>query len=102
MGRDPVVVIGTVVPFTTGGRYPGKLLFSRSQEVNVFVGVGDGLPTALPHASHRLKILMAPHWSCRVSTSGRVAGGRVSRENSCSREIWGKSAGGLGEVRNED
>ena len=64
----------------------------------MFVGVGNRFPAALPHTSPRLKILMAPHWCCKV----RVAGGRVSRVNSCSREIGGKRAGSLGEVRNED
>ena len=28
----------------------------------MFVGRGNDLPAALPHASPRLKILMAPHW----------------------------------------
>ena len=64
-GRDPVMVKGIVSPFTprvVGIR--GKLLFSRSRRggggVNVFVGVGKGFPAALPHASPRLKIQLAP------------------------------------------
>ena len=104
MGRDPIVVIGIVAPFTPRGiGIPGKLLFSRSRGVNAFVCMDNGLPAALPHASPRLKIPMAPHWCCRVTPPGRVPGGSVSWENSCYREIGGKSAGGgLGEVQNED
>ena len=61
-GRDPVVVIGVVAPFTPGGvGILRKLLFSRSRGVNAFLCVDNGLPTALPHASPRLKIPMAPH-----------------------------------------
>ena len=59
----------------------------------MFVGVGYGLPAALPRASPRLKILMAPHWYCRV-TPGRVPAGSVSRENSCALDPWVKIAGG--------
>ena len=59
----------------------------------MFIGVGNRFPAALPHASPRFKILMATHWCCRVSPSSRVAGGKVSRINSCSLEIGGKSAG---------
>ena len=51
----------------------------------MFVGVGNCLPAALPHASPRLKIPMVHHWCCRVS---------VSREKSCSRDPGGKSARG--------
>ena len=41
---SPVVVKGIVVPFTPrGDGIPGKLLFSRSRGVNVFVGVGNDL-----------------------------------------------------------
>ena len=62
MGRDPVVLIGVVAPFTPRAvGISGKLLFSRSRWVNVIIGEGIGLPAALPHASPRLKILMAPH-----------------------------------------
>ena len=93
LGRDPIVVIGIVAPFTPRVvGIPGKLLFSRSRGVNAFVCVDNGLPAALPHASPRLKIPMAPHWCCRVT--GRVPGWSVSWENSCSREIGGKSAVG--------
>ena len=74
-----------------------KLLFPRSRRgggrVNVFVGVGNGLPTALLRACPRLKILMAPHWYCRV-TPGSVPAGSVSRENSGSRDPGLKIAGG--------
>ena len=70
-------------PFTPGGAFtPGgvgilrKLLFSRSRGVNAFVGVDNGLPTALPHASPRLKIPMAPHWCCRVTPRAGYPGGR--------------------------
>ena len=91
--------------------YPlGKLFLSRSRGVNASVCVNNGLPAALPHASPRLKIPMAPHWCCRVAPPGRVPGGSVSWENSCSREIGSKIAGGgvllkskmKIEVRNED
>ena len=63
----------------------GKFLFSRSRGVNVFLGLGYGLPAALPHASPRLKILMAPHWfeECPPGQGTRWS---VSRENSCSRD----------------
>ena len=99
------MVIGVVAPFTSGGGgIPGKLLFSRSRGVNACVCVDNGLPAALPHASPRLKIPMAPNWCCRLTPPARVHGWSVSWENSCSREIGGKNAGGggLGEVQNED
>ena len=41
----------------------------------MFVGLGNALPAALPHARPRLKILMALHWFCRVTLLGRVSGG---------------------------
>ena len=77
LGRDPVVVIGVVAPFTPRrGGIPGKLLFSRSRGVNAFVCVDNGLPGALPHASPRLKIPMAYHWCCRVTPRAGYPGGR--------------------------
>ena len=42
----------------------------------MFVGVGIDLPSALPEASPRLKILMAPHWCCRVIPRAGYSGGR--------------------------
>ena len=33
----------------------------------MFVGVCNDIPAAKPHASPRLKILMAHHWCCRVT-----------------------------------
>ena len=65
------MVIDIVSPFTprlVGIR--GNILFSRSREVNVFVGVDNGLPAALPHVRPRPKILMALLWCCKV-TPGR-------------------------------
>ena len=95
LGRYPVVVKGIAAPFTPRRvGIPGKLLFARSRGVNAFVCVENGLPAAPPHASPRLKIPMAPHWCCRVTPPGRVPGGSVSWEKSCSREIGGKSAEG--------
>ena len=42
----------------------------------MFVGVGNDLLAALPHVNPRLKILMAPHWCCRVNPPpGRDPGG---------------------------
>ena len=71
LGHVPVVVIGIVAPFTPRGvGIPGKLFFSKSREVDLFVGVGNGLPAALSNASHRLKILMAPHWCCSETRVG--------------------------------
>ena len=57
--------------------YPlGKLFLSRSREVNAFVCVDNGLPAAIPHASPRLKIPMAPDWCCRVIPRAGYPGGR--------------------------
>ena len=48
--------------------------------VNVFVGVGNGLRAALPHTSPRLKILIAPHWCCRVNPRAGYPGSRYPRK----------------------
>ena len=48
--------------------------------VNLFVGVGKGLPAALLHASPRLKILMAPQWCCRVTLRAGNPGGRYPKK----------------------
>ena len=74
LGRDPVVVKSIVAPFTPppGFGIPRKLLFSRSPGLYMLVGVGNGLPAALPLASRRLKILMAPHWCFRVTPVGAI------------------------------
>ena len=54
--------------YSLGGRYPGKaLVLVIPGGVNMFVGVANDLPAALPHANPRLKIFMAPHWRCRVT-----------------------------------
>ena len=42
----------------------------------MFVGVGNDLLAALPHASTRLKILMAPHWCCRATPRAGYSGRR--------------------------
>ena len=48
LGRDPVVMIGIVAPIIPRGvGIPGKLFYSKSREVDLFVGVGNGLPAAL-------------------------------------------------------
>ena len=97
-----------------GGGIPEKLLFSRSRAggglvINVFVGVGNGLPSALPHASPRLKILMATHWCCRVTHTragypwGRYPGNTLVLETLAVKEqgVFVKSKMTV-EVRNED
>ena len=56
----------------------------------MFVGVDNDLPAALPLASPRLKILMTPHWCCRVT--GRLLGGSVSWEVTRGVGILGKLA----------
>ena len=73
----------------------------------MFVGVGNDLPAALPHASPRLKILMAPHWCCRVTLPGQcLLGGwvRYPGKTLVLEKLGGgvKVQGGLGEVQNED
>ena len=92
LGRDPVMEIGIVSPPRVVG-IRGKLLFSRSRGVNVFVGVGNDLLAALPHACPRLKILMALHWCCRVTPPPRAGYPGVGIPgNSCSRDPGDKSA----------
>ena len=81
---------------------PGKLLFSRYQGVNVFVGVGNDLPAALPNASPRLKILMVPHWCCRVTPREGYPGCRYPGKYLVLEKLGVKVQGGLGEVQNED
>ena len=96
-------MIGIVSPFTPRGvGIPGKLLFSRSREVNVFVGVGNDLPAALPHASPRLKILMSPHWCCRVTPGQDTRGGRYPWKTLFFEKLGVQMHGVLGEVQNED
>ena len=76
----------------------------------MFIGVGYGLPTALPHASPRLKLLMAPHWCCRVNPppSTGYPGGRYPGKTRVLEKSGVKLQGELGEVqmkievRNED
>ena len=108
LGRDPVVVIGIVAPFTPRGvGISGKLLFSRSRGVNAFVCVDNGLPAALPLASPRLKIPMAPigvvEWPPGQGTWGVGILGKLL----FSRNWWLKCRGVLVksktkiEVRNE-
>ena len=101
--RDPVVVIGIVAPFTPRGfGIPGKLFFSRSRGVNAFVCVDNGLPAALPHASPRLKIPMAPigvvEWPPGQGTWGVGNLGKTL----VLEKLGVKVQGGLGEVQNED
>ena len=57
----------------------------------MFVGVGLDLPAAKPHASPRIKILMAHHWCCRVTLRTLVL-----------EKSGVKAQGGLCEVQNED
>ena len=103
MGSDPIVVVGIVAPFTPRGvGIPGKLLFSRSRGVNAFVCVDNGLPAALPHASPRLKIPMAPHWCCRATPRAGYPGGRYPGKTLVLEKLGVKVQGGLGEVQNED
>ena len=97
LGHDPVMVISIVSPFTprvVGIR--GKLLFSRSRGANEIVG--NGLPKALPHASPRLKILMAPNWCCRF-TPGQGSRGRYPGKTLVLEIPLVKVQEGLGAVR---
>ena len=73
----------------------------------MFVGLGNDLSAALPHASPRLKILMVLHWCCRVTPPpGRVywgVGGVGILGKLLFSRNWGvKMQRGLGEVQNED
>ena len=105
MGRGPVVMIGIVGPFTPhppGVGIPGKLLFSRYQDVKVFEGVGNDLPAALPLASPKLKILMAPHWCCRVTPRAGYPRCRYPGKTLVLEKLGVKVQGGLGEVQNVD
>ena len=103
LGRNPVVVIGILAPFTPRGvGISGKLLFSRSRVVNAFVCMDNGLPAALPHASPRLKIPMAPHWCCRVNPRAGYPGSRYLGKTLVLEKLGIKVQGGLGEVQNED
>ena len=85
--------------YPRGVGIPGKLLFSRSRGVNVFVGEGNGLPAALPHASPRLKILMAPHCCCRVTSRAGYPGVGILGK---FEKLGVKVQGELDEVQNED
>ena len=95
--------------YPPGCRYPGKTLVREIPgEVNVFVGEGNGLPTALPYVSPRLKILMAPHWCCRVTSRAGYPGGRYPGKTLVFEKLGVKVQGVLVkskmkiEVRNED
>ena len=70
----------------------------------MFVGVGNNLPAAPPHASPRLKILMARHWCCRVTPPqpGRVPWGRYPWKTLVLAKSGVKVQRSLGEVQNED
>ena len=95
LGRAPVVVISVVAPFTPPGvGIPGKLLFSRSRGVNAFLCVDNGLPAALPHASPRLKILMAPNWCCGVTPQAGYPGGRYPGKTLVLEKLGVKVQGG--------
>ena len=65
--RDPAVVIGICPMYHPRVGISEVLLLSTYRGVNMFVGVGNDLPAALPHAIPRLKIQMAPRWCCRVT-----------------------------------
>ena len=65
--RDPAVVIAIFPIYHSRVGISGIHLLSTSRRVNMFEGVGNDLPAALPHASPRLKIQMAPRWCCRVT-----------------------------------
>ena len=68
----------------------------------MFVGVGNGLAAALPHANPRLTIRMAPHWFCRVAPRAEYQGCWYPGKTHVL-EIPGVNVqGGLGAVRNED
>ena len=64
----------------------------------MFVGLGNDLSAALPHASPRLKILMVLHWCCRVTPppgQGLLwGGGRYPGKTLVLEKLRGKSAGG--------
>ena len=63
---------GVGIPRNSCSRDPGRV-------VNMSVDVGNDLPTVLPHATPRLKSLMAPHWCCRVTPRTGFPGGRGCR-----------------------
>ena len=60
----------------------------------MFVGVGNDLPAALPHASPRLKILMAPHWCCRLTPRAGYPGARYPGKTFVLKKSGVKSHGG--------
>ena len=90
--------------YPPGGRYSGKTLILEipGGVVNAFVCVDNGLPAALPHASPRLKIPMAPHWCCRVTPRARYPGGRSPEKSLVLEKLGVKVQRGIGEVQNED
>ena len=88
--------------FPPAGSVSRENLFPRSRAVNLCVGVGNGLPAALLQASPRLKILMAPHWCCRVTPRAGNLGCRYPKKTLVLEKSEVKVHGGLGEVQNED
>ena len=90
--------------FPPGVGVPRKLLFSRSRGVNAFVCVDNGLPAALPHASPRLKIPMAPKGTRFQDSDGTPGypGGRYPEKTLVLEKLGVKVQGGIGEVQNED
>ena len=68
----------------------------------MFVGVDNDFRAALPLASPRLKILMAPHWCCRVTPGQGTRGVGILGKLLISRNLGAKVQGDLGEVLNGD
>ena len=68
----------------------------------MFVGVDSDLPAALPHASPRLKILMAHHRCCRVTPWEGFPEGRYPGKTLVLEKLEVKVQRCLGEVQNED
>ena len=60
----------------------------------MFVGVGNDLLAALPHASPRLKILMAPHWCCRATPRAGYSGRRYPGKTLVLEKLGVKVQGG--------
>ena len=89
-------MIGIVAPFA-----PGKTFVLEIPGVNVFVGVGNDFPAALPHASPRLKILMVPHCYCRVTPRAGYSGNQYHGKTLVLLKLGVKVQRGLGEVQNE-
>ena len=104
MGRDSVVVIGIVAPFTPRGSVSGENSSSRDPGggVNVFVCVDNGLPAALTHASPRVKIPMTHHWCGRVTPRAGYPWCCKPAKALVFEKLGKKGQGDLGEVQNED